>query len=507
MMGLRWIGSAARALAGMIGPQCAAGRNPASRRALDAAECIRKARRQCPLHQHPGGRPRVATEPGRTVPKVTVIAWDLGHNPVGRAYLLADVLRRRYRVELIGANFPRFGKTLWEPLRGCSRVAVKGFPGRRFPGHFKDMQRVAEEIDGDVLYVSKPRLPGLELAILAKLHRNRPIVLDIDDYEPGFFPRREPLTLEEAGRRRGRADFAQPQDESWTRFAETLIPLCEQITVSNGELQQRYGGLVVPHVRDELDFEPSAWPRESVRSALGIAADERVIVFAGTPRLHKGLGELIAALERLRRHRCKLLVIGSAADLASRALLARADRELVVSVPDVPFSDLPGYLCAGDLVCLPQRVDQAVSRFQIPAKLTDALAMGIPVLASATPPMLPLAEEGLLEVLDAKLERKIEAVFDDYPAHRHRAEKNRSVFLQRFSYRAVLPALAGMIDGALAGASPAPRAFCDLVAYHRRVFKGGRSRAELRLLEEGQAGRFAPGGLGAVVPAATGELR
>ena len=507
MTGLRWIVSAAHVLAGMFGRKIAAGQNRASGRVQRAAECIRKARQQHSIHRHPGGKPEVVAKPGETVPKVTVFAWDLGHNPVGRAYLLADVLRRRYQVELIGANFPRFGRTLWEPLRGCSRVAVKGFAGRRFPGYFKDMLKVAEEIDGDVLYVSKPRLPSLELAILAKLHRNRPIVLDIDDYEPGFFTQREPLTLEEAGRRQGRADFVQPQDETWTRFAETLVPLCDQITVSNGELQRRYGGMLVPHVRDELEFEPGAWPRDTIRSALGIAADEKVIVFAGTPRSHKGLGEIVAALGRVRRHSCKLLVIGTPADLSSLALLGRADPELVIRVPDVSFSDLPGYLCAGDLVCLPQRVDEAVSRFQIPAKLTDALAMGIPILASPTAPMLPLAEEGLLEVLDTTLERKIEAVFDDYPAHEHRAAKNRSAFLRKFSYGAVLPRLTDMIDRTMADASPTPKAFRDLAAYHGQLFKGGRSRAVVRLLEKGQAIRPAPQGSSPAVPAATGEFR
>ena len=480
----------ARPLTSMVGLKFALGRCRESRRVERAAEFIRELRKDGPGRLQRGEEPEAtAPLPDRTVPKVTVIAWDIGHNPVGRAYLLADVLRRRYEVEVIGANFPRFGRALWEPLRDCSRVAVKGFAGRRFPGHFKDLQRVAEQIDGDVLYVSKPRLPSLELAILAKLHRNRPVILDVDDYEPGFFPEQGPLTLRDVERRRGRADFRQPHDETWTRFSETLIPLCDQITVSNSTLQHRYGGLLVPHVRDEQDFDPSAWPRDPVRSALGIAPEDKVVVFAGTPRSHKGLAEIVAALPRVRRHRCKLLVVGAPADLGSRTLLARADPARVLLVPDVSFSDLPGYLCAGDLVCLPQRAGESVSRFQIPAKLTDALAMGIPILASPAPSMLPLAEEGLLEVLDAALERKIEAVFDDYPARKRRAEKNRSVFLSNFSYRAVLPRLSEMIDRVLANTPPAPKDFRDLIDYHSSVFQGSRSRVVVRLLEQGRAVR------------------
>ena len=99
---------------------------------------------------------------------------------------MADVLRTHYDVELIGANFPRFGTEIWEPLRIGSRVTIKNFPGANFPEYFKRMEDIAEQIEGDIIYVSKPRLPGLELAILAKMYRNRPIILDIDDYELGL---------------------------------------------------------------------------------------------------------------------------------------------------------------------------------------------------------------------------------------------------------------------------------------------------------------------------------
>ena len=147
-----------------------------------------------------GPRPAARKQPaaGESRTRVTVITWDLGHNPLGRAYLLADVLRRDYDVELVGAQFPRFGNEVWEPLRNCSRVAIKSFPGGNFPEHFKRMEDIAQQVEGDVIYVSKPRLPGLELAILAKLHRNRPVIVDVGRLRTGIF--QEPqTTFTEAG--------------------------------------------------------------------------------------------------------------------------------------------------------------------------------------------------------------------------------------------------------------------------------------------------------------------
>ena len=174
--------------------------------------------------------------------KVSVVAWDLAHNPLGRAYLIADVLRNDYDVEIIGSTFPDFGSDIWAPLRDCSRVAIKSVLGGHFPAHFRTMQALAEHIDGDLLFVSKPRLPSLELAILAKIRRDRPIILDIDDSELHFFDNQEPLSLEELRANRAALDVDIPYGEAWTRYSESLIPHVDKITVSNEELRKRYGG-------------------------------------------------------------------------------------------------------------------------------------------------------------------------------------------------------------------------------------------------------------------------
>ena len=403
--------------------------------------------------------------------RVSVITWDLGHNPLGRAYLLADVLRDDYDVELIGANFPRFGSQVWEPLRHCSRVAIRSFPGGNFPEYFKRMEDVARQIEGDVIYVSKPRLPGLELAVLAKLHRNRPVILDVDDYEPGFFKNRGPLTLKQVKRKRHRPDFFCPHDETWTRYGESLIPMFEQLTVSNEELRKKFGGMVLPHIRDECDFEPTAYPRHVIRAELGFTRADKVIVFAGTPRVHKGLTRITDALASLERTDYKLLVVGSPAGNEANRLFAGIGPGRVKVIPDVPFSNLPGYLCAGDLICLLQAEDRVTSRYQMPAKFTDALAMGIPVLATGVPPLLHLAEKELVELLgDTPLDRKIDEIFTDYDSYKDKAVRNREIFLREYSYAANLPRLRDAIDRVLNNPNPIPDEFHELVAYHRRIF-------------------------------------
>ncbi|MDE0511828.1 MAG: glycosyltransferase, partial [Gammaproteobacteria bacterium] len=473
---LYWLstGQFSRALEAVRQVRAKAREKSAARRAVEqpaVTERVAKLARDRPEEQRPAVQAQ--SEAGKARTRVTVIAWDLGHNPLGRAYLLADVLRHDYDVELIGAQFPRFGNQVWEPLRNCSRVAIKSFPGAGFPEHFRHMEDIAAGIEGDVIYVSKPRLPGLELAVLAKLHRNRPVILDVDDYEPGFFKNREPLTLKQVKRKRHRPDFIHPQDETWTRYAETLIPLFDGITVSNEELRKKFGGMMLPHIRDEHDFDPSRYPREAIRAELGFAAQDKVIVFAGTPRIHKGFTRIVAALESLKRPDYKLLIVGSPVDNEAQRFI-RSRSVYVKVVPNVPFSDLPAYLCAGDLICLLQAEDQVTSRFQMPAKLTDGLAMGIPALATNVPPLANLAEKGLVELLgDAPLEQKIDEIFSNYDAYKHKAVQNREIFVREYSYGANLPGLKDTIERVLDNPAPIPEEFRELVAYHRRIFSDG----------------------------------
>ena len=439
---------------------------------LEVTDRLAKLVRERGQEQRPAVLKQTVAGESRT--RITVITWDLGHNPLGRAYLLADVLRRDYDVELVGAQFPRFGNEVWEPLRNCSRVAIKSFPGGNFPEHFKRMEDIAQQVEGDVIYVSKPRLPGLELAILAKLHRNRPVIVDVDDYEPGFFRNRKPLSLKQVKRKRHRPDFFCPHDETWTRYGESLIPMFDQVTVSNEELRKKFGGMVLPHIRDEHDFDPAVYAREEIRTELGFTRADKVIVFAGTPRMHKGFTRIVAALEKLERSDYKLLIVGSPVDDEARRFFAGIKSARVKVVPNVPFSDLPGYLSAGDLICLLQDMEQVTARFQMPGKFTDGLSMGIPVLATDVPPLVNLAQKGLLELLgDTPLDRKIDEIFSDYDAYKHKAEQNREIFLREYSYGANLPRLQDTIDRILNNPAPIADAFRELVAYHRRIFSGG----------------------------------
>jgi len=404
---------------------------------------------------------------GRT--RVAVLSWDMGHNPLGRAHLLADVLADSYDVEVVGAQFPRYGTAVWQPLRSDA-LPMRTFPGRDFPAHFADLNDVAAQLDADVVYVSKPRLPSFELGMLAKQLRNRPLLLDVDDHELAFFPDGRRLALDEVAARAGDPDHRLPFGRLWTGVADGLIASADALTVSNEALRARYGGTVIPHARDERLFDPARYDRDEQRARLGFAPGDRVILFAGTPRQHKGLVEIAEALDRIGNPDFRLAVLGTAEYAALRSALAAYERWITV-LPYQPFAQLPATLSAADLVCVLQRPDSGIGRYQIPAKVTDALAMGVPCLTTRVAPLAGLIERGALEVLDdTPLAPRIEELLTDGERARARALANRSVFLETASYAAVRPALAGIVERLLADVPPQPPAFTELLDHHRAVF-------------------------------------
>ncbi|MEM9313172.1 MAG: glycosyltransferase [Pseudomonadota bacterium] len=361
---------------------------------------------------------------------VAVIAWDVGHNPIGRAYMLAEALARHFHVVLLGPSEPRYGNGVWPPLKQSSRLSIVTFPARSTDDMMAFYQRIAPRIDADVVLACKPRLPSVSLGLQLKAATPRPLIIDVDDHELSFFPERTALPLDATDI----ADTELPFGQGWTRVCESLIPTGDLVLVSNPALQDKFGGTIVPHARDEDRFDPERYDRGAERQRLGLPDKARVVLFLGTPREHKGLTELLEAVLR-QPEDVVLCVIGSFDNRGYRKQLEDRGGDRLFLLPDQPFEDLPHNLAVADAICLMQRTDHPISAFQLPAKLIDAIAMGIPVLVTPTPPVLSIIEAGLA------IETSAETLADDLGqalAGGFRADPDRRrAFLREFSYRAI----------------------------------------------------------------------
>jgi glycosyltransferase involved in cell wall biosynthesis len=379
------------------------------------------------------------------------------------------MLRDQYDVELWGAQFDRYGSDVWRPLQG-SPISVKRYPGGELPRFLDSMERTAAAIDADVVYVSKPRFPSLGVGVLAKEAWNRPLVVDVDDFEPAFFDEQQGIDVDDLLRARSDPDLALPFGRLWTRACESVVGAVDTITVSNPVLEQRYGGTIVPHARDETVFDPARFDRATARRRLGLGDDDRLILFGGTPRAHKGIVELAEALERLGDDTIRVGVFGTRELDALRPQLGALERWLH-PLPHQSFDELPSVLAAADLACALQSPTHPVSQYQMPAKVTDAMAMRVPCLVTPVPPLQPLIDKDVVEVFDGDvpLHQLIQRILRRDDETLDRADRARELFLERLSYAAVRPLLAGLIGEQIDAPAPLAPPLASLVGAARSL--------------------------------------
>jgi glycosyltransferase involved in cell wall biosynthesis len=302
--------------------------------------------------------------------KVSIIASDLSDNATGRADLLARLLAPRFEVEVVGV---RFGDSVWPPVAG-GPVLYRALAAPASPRLLGAVPALLKLVDGDVILASKPRPTSFGLGMLARHAggRRRPLLLDVDDWEIGFFLR--------SGRRAALTQMFKlrhPNGLAWTWLMDRLIPEADALIVASRFLERRFGGVLVPHVRDTDAWTPERFDRAAARARLGLNG-ERVVMFLGTPWAYKGIDDLVEAVAGLPAG-VRLILVGVRA--GSGHARRWAGRPEVTLVDLVPFDEVPRYLIAADVVAVPQR-DTPDTRGQLPAKLFDAMALGRPIVST-----------------------------------------------------------------------------------------------------------------------------
>lgn len=388
---------------------------------------------------------------GALRPTVRIVAWDGSHNAVGRAHTLAHIAARFATPTLVAPLFGIGGPGLWRPLEGHVGYPLRLFPGRPLAPFLASLaQEVAESGPVDVVHVSKPRLPSLLLGMMMALAHGARLIVDVDDDELAFVGGNGALTLEEVIAEIGaHAGTSLPHDRLWTCFAQTLVNLADAVTVANVALQERLGGTLVRHARDEALKPPDPAQRLATRRGLGLHGEDVVLAFVGTPRPHKGLGDVVAALDRAGDPRLVLVVAGDIRDEAT-AMALRPSRGRVLQLSDQPFSRVADLVAMADAVPLLQRPEFRISAAQIPAKLTDAMAVRVPVLATEVPPLRDIHAVGALVPItgEGALDAALGDLLGDRQAFAGIVERAGHLFEREFSLSANARRLAAVYLGA-----------------------------------------------------------
>ena len=395
--------------------------------------------------------------PGRT-PRITVMSWDVCRNHFSKAYSVAEVLSRRYDVQLVGFRF--FGD-IFAPFRDESPpFETVCLEAARFPDFYRQMQEAVSRVRGDVIYGVKPKLASLGVALLHQLAHGTPIALEINDLEsavvrPGAAGGHSSDTLSLAdvvGDEARRKDMLDPVNGLWDRLFDGFASEAQQIVTHNENLNRRYGGRAVflRNIKDERFYSPELYDRQSVRREFGIAPDEKVVLFGGLVRRHKGVFETVEVLRRLGDPDFRLLVVGARPDAPDQRKLLSEHGDVIRIVPPQNRNAMAKVNLAADLVILWLDPEIPASHYQMPYKLTDALAMEVPVIASPVSDLEALGKMGVLRLApfgdyDAMV-AAIQDIFANREATGEMVKRGRQLYLKEFSYAAAEQVLFPLVE-------------------------------------------------------------
>lgn len=375
--------------------------------------------------------------------KVSVLCPDLSENCLGRSFLLAQLLERNYEVEIVG---PTMGDGIWSPV--AEEYEYKSVDMSKYaPEFLLKYRRLSSKISGDVVYASKPRMTSYGWGILHSTKTEKPLVLDIDDWESGFFyGERWPRSISHI---RYLPHLLDLNSLNYSYLLERAVGIADQLTVSNEFLKNRFGGTIIPHVRDTGAFDPTHYDKETSRNKFDLPTEKKIVLFSGTPRPHKGLEDLIDAVNSLARTDISLLIVGADDSEYVRRLRAQAG-ENVLFRGRKPFQEIPEWIAAADIFAIPQR-DTFSTRGQLPAKLFDAMAMGKAIIATDVSDIANILHDCGVVVdpnSPAELAEAIRKLAREPNLIREIGLNARQKCIEYYSYDAVAPKLSRVVEAA-----------------------------------------------------------
>ena len=310
-------------------------------------------------------------------PRVTFLCSNLASNSVGAVVRLARYLQPEYDVRIAGP-------CLWgEPNAMYRRefpfTVVDAPRIYRVPDFFAGVRKLADAATGDILVVMKAFAPALPAALLAKRRRGARVAVYLDEWDgatPASWTVRERIA-------HLRRDWLHPCDDLWTPFWERRLKQADLVLGTTTFLEKKFGAVRYDLGADTSFFRPQPPDATAaLKCELGLDGT-RLLVFGGVARPHKGLETFAAAVASMSgSDNWHLLIAGPKNECTETLVRAPAYRGRIHCTGAIPHPDMPRYLALADVLAVPLGTGLMASS-QMPCKVYEAMAMQIPVLASA----------------------------------------------------------------------------------------------------------------------------
>lgn len=309
--------------------------------------------------------------------KVSVIAPDLAGGGTTRVYLVANALQRiGHDVTVIG---PQFSETLY-PVPP-ENLKVRPVRSVRSLHYLTDLKQILTELDGDILYAIKPRPTSFGTGLIKHLTSRKPLLVDIDDWEMSWMGQYRPTPkqfLRDVIKPNGA--LRNPEHPAYMEWMEYLVSRASAVTATTQFLQSKFSGHYLPNGKDTNLFNPALYNPDAVRARYGLS-NYRILMFPGTVRPHKGLEDVLVALDQLNEPDLRLVIVGGRKpDSYEDDLLNKWSRWLI-KMPRFPIDKMAEVVAAAHIVVVPQR-NHATAQAQFPLKLTDGMSMAKPIIST-----------------------------------------------------------------------------------------------------------------------------
>ena len=378
--------------------------------------------------------------------KVSILCSNLSSNCLGRSYILAKLLKKNgFAVEIVG---PLWGKEIWKPLANDPEINykyVKFF--KPIGSNFLNWVRLYRKISGDTIYVNKPLFNSLFLGVIRKIFNKKRLILDIDDWEMGFFVYhfQEKKFFEKVSFFLSSIIMPFRPDNFLNIFlGNCLIKFSDKITVANSFLEKKYSGKIIVHARDINKFDPSKFDKKSLKKNYDFTTNSKIVTFFGTPSEYKGIEDLIESFKFLNKKNVILLLVGvinKGYSLKIKNLIEKKINKKNFRVwGQRPFYKVPEILTLSDIVVIPQR-NTLATKGQLPVKIFDAMAMAKPIIATRVSDLPKILSGGcgfLIDPGNAKeLAEKINYVLANTKEALRKGERARAKCIKEYSLDSV----------------------------------------------------------------------
>ncbi|MBE9033216.1 glycosyltransferase, partial [filamentous cyanobacterium LEGE 11480] len=365
------------------------------------------------------------------------------------------LLQLGYAVEVVGFQF---GAELYAmPPAG---IQVTAIPGKPYPQFFGAAKTLLNHLNGDILYAVKPKPTSFGMGLIRRWQTGKPVLLDMDDWELSWCGG-DDWHYQVAPKQLYRDLFKpngqlrEPDHVQYVKWLENWTHKADGITIDTQFLHDRFGGVYVPNGKDTDLFDPSKYDAVAARAKYGLS-DYRVLMFPGAPRPHKGVEDVLEALQQINEPDLKLVIIGGSPYDDYDEKLQQRYGEWMIKIPRLPVEEMPHVVMAAHVVVVPQR-DSLTARAQFPLKLSDGMAMSKPVISTNVGDIPEiLADTGYIVEpgSPAQIASTIQYIFQHWNEAVEKGERSRQRCIQHYGVKSMGQGIQQVLDQVTTKAKP-----------------------------------------------------